>query len=152
MHRGRIARFSICGLILLSPLHAAAAPAADNPAVQIVRDLALVDAITWGVNPSTMAAYHTLGREKWLQTQLHPASDALPATVQTQIEALPVSQKSCSSNKAPRSPASSNRVPLSASSFLTASARSVAGFGAAPDVMVTGLIRRFPTGPVRTVA
>lgn len=94
MHRGRIARFSICGLILLSPLHAAAAPAADNPAAQIVRDLALVDAITWGVNPSTMAAYHTLGREKWLQTQLHPASDALPAAVQAQIEALPVSQKS----------------------------------------------------------
>jgi uncharacterized protein (DUF1800 family) len=59
------------------------------------RDLALVDTITWGANQSTMTAFLSLGREKWLQSQLHPpAEERLPKAAQQQIDALPVSRKS----------------------------------------------------------
>jgi uncharacterized protein (DUF1800 family) len=57
------------------------------------RDLALVDTITWGANQSTMTGFQALGREKWLQSQLHPpAGDRLPQAAQQQIDALPVSR------------------------------------------------------------
>ncbi len=43
-------------------------------------DLALVDAITWGANQSSMSAFRSLGRDHWVQSQLHPpAQDRLPA-------------------------------------------------------------------------
>jgi uncharacterized protein (DUF1800 family) len=58
-------------------------------------DLALVDTITWGANPSTMTALQSMGREQWLQSQLHPPpADRLPAAAQQQIDALPASRKS----------------------------------------------------------
>jgi uncharacterized protein (DUF1800 family) len=59
------------------------------------RDLALVDTITWGANQSTMTAFLSLGRERWLQSQLHPApAEPLPKAAQQQIDALAVSKKS----------------------------------------------------------
>jgi uncharacterized protein (DUF1800 family) len=59
------------------------------------RDLALVDTITWGANQSTMTAFLSLGRERWLQSQLHPAPvEPLPKAAQQQIDALAVSKKS----------------------------------------------------------
>jgi uncharacterized protein (DUF1800 family) len=58
-------------------------------------DLALVDALTWGANPSTMAAFAALGRERWLQSQLHPPSDEhLPKAAQQAIDALPAGRRS----------------------------------------------------------
>ena len=58
-------------------------------------DIALVDAITWGVNPSTMAEFQSLGRDRWLRSQLHPApGDRLPKAAQQQIDALAVSRRS----------------------------------------------------------
>jgi len=59
------------------------------------QDIALVDTVTWGANPSTVAAFTALGRERWLQSQLHPlAADALPKPAKQQIDALPVSRRS----------------------------------------------------------
>jgi uncharacterized protein (DUF1800 family) len=63
-----------------------AAQAADfNPS-----DLALLDRLTWGVNASSAEHLHAVGTERWLQEQLHPASNmALPEAAKTQIEAMP---------------------------------------------------------------
>ncbi|QND54797.1 DUF1800 domain-containing protein (plasmid) [Phyllobacterium sp. 628] len=94
MRRVRTAAFSISGLVLAGFVSAGTAHAEDAGSSQTVRDLALVDSVSWGVNPSTMAVFHTLGREKWLQMQLHPTSNMLPKAVQAQIDGMPVSQKS----------------------------------------------------------
>jgi uncharacterized protein (DUF1800 family) len=59
------------------------------------RDAAFVDALTWGVNPSSMAAFRAAGRERWLQAQLHPpAEQRLPKPVVQQINALMVTHRS----------------------------------------------------------
>src|ERR1700677_1735337 len=58
-------------------------------------DLALVDTITWGTNQSTMTAFLSLGRDRWLQSQLHaPPEERLPKVAQQQIDALIVSKRS----------------------------------------------------------
>ncbi|NVO17965.1 MAG: DUF1800 domain-containing protein [Rhodoplanes sp.] len=60
-----------------------------------LRDVALVDALTFGVDGTTLAALQTQGREAWLQAQLHPpAGDRLPEAAQRQLDALPARQKS----------------------------------------------------------
>ncbi|WP_341990679.1 DUF1800 domain-containing protein [Azorhizobium sp. AG788] len=71
-----------------SPARSASASAPVAP--QELRDVLLVDALTWGANASTMAAFRTLGREAWLQGQLHPKADLLPEAAQKQIDALPI--------------------------------------------------------------
>jgi uncharacterized protein (DUF1800 family) len=82
-------------ILLCSGVAATVLPSARAVASPAPNDLALVDAITWGANPSTMAAFVSLGRERWLHAQLHPAPDArLPQAVQQQIDALPVARKS----------------------------------------------------------
>src|ERR1700720_3335456 len=68
------------------------APAGPPPAP---RDIALVDTITWGANQSTITAFRSVGQERWLQSQLHPApGDHLPKAAQQQIDALAVSKRS----------------------------------------------------------
>ncbi len=53
-------------------------------------DMALLDRLTWGINGSSAAHLQAVGVERWLFEQLHPApNDALPASAQTQIEAMP---------------------------------------------------------------
>jgi uncharacterized protein (DUF1800 family) len=70
-------------------LHAAAAPAVTQ------QDLAFVDAVTWGANPSTIAEFLRLGREQWLHAQLHPGpGEKLPEAAQQQIDALAVNKRS----------------------------------------------------------
>lgn len=64
-------------LLAASPL-AAAPPALD--------DAAFLDALTWGVSPSSFAELRAKGRETWLKEQLHPAGDPrLPAEVQAAL-------------------------------------------------------------------
>jgi uncharacterized protein (DUF1800 family) len=54
-------------------------------------DVAFIDRVTWGANESTAVEFVALGREKWLERQLHPApKDRLPAAAQDQINALPI--------------------------------------------------------------
>jgi len=65
-----------------------------NPA-PTARDIALIDAVTWGVSGSTVKAFQAMGAEAWLQAQLRPSADSrLPETAQTQINALPSAKKS----------------------------------------------------------
>jgi uncharacterized protein (DUF1800 family) len=75
----------------------ALAGSAVRPALAVTQpqhDLALVDAITWGANQSSMSAFRSLGRDHWLQSQLHPpAQDRLPAAAQDQINALVVARR-----------------------------------------------------------
>jgi uncharacterized protein (DUF1800 family) len=85
-------RLSARGIILavavgvVPSIFGRAAQAADfNPS-----DLALLDRLTWGVNASSAEHLHAVGTERWLQEQLHPASNmALPEAAKTQIEAMP---------------------------------------------------------------
>jgi uncharacterized protein (DUF1800 family) len=47
--------------------------------------------VTWGANESTAAEFVALGRDKWLDRQLHPGPrDRLPAAAQDQVNALPI--------------------------------------------------------------
>jgi uncharacterized protein (DUF1800 family) len=88
--RGLIARLICLAVPELSSVTSGPAAAAPLPTP---RDVALVDTVTWGANQSTMTAFLSLGREKWLQAQLHPpADDRLPQPAQKQIDALPVSR------------------------------------------------------------
>jgi uncharacterized protein (DUF1800 family) len=55
-----------------------------------LRDMVLLDRLTWGINAASAAHLQTVGTERWLQEQLHPAANtALPAAARTQIEAMP---------------------------------------------------------------
>ncbi|QEI06703.1 DUF1800 domain-containing protein [Pigmentiphaga aceris] len=54
---------------------------------------AWVDRISWGANPSTLASATRMGRTAWLNEQLHPTDTALPASVQAQIDAMPISRE-----------------------------------------------------------
>jgi uncharacterized protein (DUF1800 family) len=73
-------------LVLVTAIFSSAVTAAElSP-----RELMLLDRLTWGVNASSAAHLQTVGVERWLQEQLHPASTgALPDAVRTQIEAMP---------------------------------------------------------------
>ena len=55
-------------------------------------DWALLNRVTWGANASAAADLQALGERRWLDQQLHPSvQDRLPAQVQQQIDALPIS-------------------------------------------------------------
>jgi uncharacterized protein (DUF1800 family) len=57
-------------------------------------DLALIDRMTWGVNTSVAGQYLALGRDRWLDDQLHPPpKDRLPAAAQAMINAMPIATK-----------------------------------------------------------
>ncbi|MDB5594681.1 MAG: hypothetical protein JWM36_1642 [Hyphomicrobiales bacterium] len=87
MFRQTLMFFALCGL----PTLATPSDASDLPRANI----ALVDTITWGMNASTLAAFNVLGREKWLQSQLHPAQGSrLPDAVQTRVDALASTKRS----------------------------------------------------------
>src|SRR5215470_20024650 len=54
-------------------------------------DLSLIDRVTWGANESTAAEFAALGRDRWLERQLHPGpKDRLPAAALAIINALPI--------------------------------------------------------------
>jgi uncharacterized protein (DUF1800 family) len=77
---------ALCAL-LGAPLGAAAA-APEH-------DLAMVNRLTWGASGSSVADFQRLGFDRWVRAQLHPsASDALPPTVQAEIDALPITHQS----------------------------------------------------------
>ena len=84
-----ISLFCTAGLsLMIQACAAAAAPASTH-------DLALVNRLTWGETPSAVAEIDSLGADRWLDRQLHPAAgDALPLAVQAQIDNLTVSRSS----------------------------------------------------------
>jgi uncharacterized protein (DUF1800 family) len=54
---------------------------------------ALLNRITWGVNAADWRALQRQGQEAWLQAQLHPRDDGLPAPVQGRIAAMRISRE-----------------------------------------------------------
>ena len=64
------------------------------PPTVALADAALVDALTWGVNTTTMARFRAMGREPWLRAQLHPPpGDHLPPEARRQVAAIEASRK-----------------------------------------------------------
>jgi uncharacterized protein (DUF1800 family) len=76
------------------PQPAAPPPPAARPAPVIMlspTDLAFIDRVTWGANESTTAEFVALGRDRWLERQLHPSpKDRLPGAAQAIINGLPI--------------------------------------------------------------
>jgi uncharacterized protein (DUF1800 family) len=57
-------------------------------------DLALIGRMTWGVNSSVAAQFLAVGRDRWLDDQLHPPpKDRLPAAAQAMVNAMPIATK-----------------------------------------------------------
>ncbi len=74
----------LCIVLILTTTSVAARAGELGP-----NDLALLDRLTWGVNASSAEHLRTVGSERWLQEQLHPAANAaLPQAVVAQIEAM----------------------------------------------------------------
>lgn len=85
-HRGRIGILPGCAaLAVVTGILGASADAAELAP----HDMILLDRLTWGINASSAAHLQTVGTERWLTEQLHPASNiALPDGVRSQIEAM----------------------------------------------------------------
>ena len=94
--RSRVmALITVSGAVLIASVVVPLAQQTDHISPQLARDSALIAAVTWGVTPSSVAAFHAAGREKWLQSQLHPpAAIRLPEAAQRQIDALPLIHES----------------------------------------------------------
>src|SRR6201996_977319 len=75
----------LIGATGIAPSHAAEL----SPHELSQHDMALLDRLSWGINASSAAHMQAIGAERWLAEQLHPASSALPASAQAQIEAMP---------------------------------------------------------------
>lgn len=71
-----------------------AAPPAPRAAHSVTADALWLDRLTWGATPGELAQLRAMGREAWLDAQLHPqGSAALPDLAQAQIQALGLSQQ-----------------------------------------------------------
>src|SRR5215831_9198098 len=70
-------------------------PAHPTPGLTLSpADLAFIDRVTWGANESTAAEFLALGRDRWLERQLHPGpQDRLPAAARAIINALPIAAR-----------------------------------------------------------
>ena len=79
---------------LLSAVAAIAMPACTaRAAAASLSDFALLNQVTWGATESADARLRAMGRDHWLDWQLHPAGDdRLPPEAQAQVDAQPVSQ------------------------------------------------------------
>ncbi|MGP8120458.1 MAG: DUF1800 domain-containing protein [Xanthobacteraceae bacterium] len=77
---------AICAVAVIGLTAVAPARAGDlSP-----RDLVLLDRLTWGANAASVAHMQSLGTERWLQEQLHPAPvEPLPDAAKAAIEAMP---------------------------------------------------------------
>ena len=52
-----------------------------------------LDRVTWGANDSAVRELRAVGMDRYLERQLHPRGDALPASVQSAVAGLSVSQQ-----------------------------------------------------------
>ena len=72
----------------------AAAPLAVAAPAPTSTELALVNRVTWGVDPAEAADIARLGSDRWLEHELRPSSaDRMPPQVQTRIDALPLTRQ-----------------------------------------------------------
>ena len=95
--RSRATRtWALAGALLVAVI---ATPTFAEPQKSAAQDAAFVDALTWGVTPSSMEAMRAQGRDRWLKEQLHPgangASDIhcpMPCTGSDRRAARPLSR------------------------------------------------------------
>ena len=81
------------GLILSIVAMLATLPAVAALPQPNAYNLALVNRVTWGVNPADAFMIARIGPDRWLDRELKPSpSDRLPGQVQAKIDSLPVSQ------------------------------------------------------------
>jgi uncharacterized protein (DUF1800 family) len=89
----RLARPTLAVSLVALGLALCAAPALAQARLTPA-ELALLNRVTWGASESSAAQLRALGAERWLDRQLHPLpGDHLPAAVQAQIDALPISHR-----------------------------------------------------------
>ncbi len=69
-----------------------APPDARTPAVVSSEDILLLDRITWGANSASARALSAVGRESYLERQLHPIG-ALPPEIQARIDRMAISRQ-----------------------------------------------------------
>jgi uncharacterized protein (DUF1800 family) len=69
------------------------APKTVAPAVGAQHAAALLDRVTWGVTPAAYAEMRSLGGRRYLDAQLHPGPDRLPAEIEAQIAAMTISRR-----------------------------------------------------------
>ena len=62
-----------------------ALPAAARDVPLSKEDVAWLDRVTFGVDSATVARYRELGRRRFLDEQLHPKGDGLPADVRAAV-------------------------------------------------------------------
>lgn len=91
LHAGLLAGFLALVLSAADGSARAAAPAAGPdapaPAALSVDDAALVDALSFGITPDALARMRAMGREAWLEAQLHPPPGLrLPPEAQAALE------------------------------------------------------------------
>ncbi|MEO8280058.1 MAG: DUF1800 family protein, partial [Ideonella sp.] len=86
------------GMFLLGPGLLSGCASVLSPSRSVgaeATDLAQLNRITWGVDSASVREWNRLSRRDYLAAQLHPSAPArLPSTVQAQIEALTLKQKS----------------------------------------------------------
>ena len=92
--RFRYAATAIAAGILATGWGGASSAAPAPPGLSRA-DLRWLDRVTFGLDSATVAAYQRLGREKFLDLQLHPADD--PVALKSEIAALPLTQESAES-------------------------------------------------------
>lgn len=77
--------FAVAFLLALVALPAAARDDAVSN-----EDVAWLDRVTFGADSATLARFRELGKRRFLDEQLHPKQDALPAEVSAQIDGFDV--------------------------------------------------------------
>jgi uncharacterized protein (DUF1800 family) len=94
-HYRRVFAIALAAVVL----HGCATMAPATPAVTVSQDnghsaAQWVDRITWGADTASVAEFRRQGRDRYLDTQLHPGPTVLPPDVAAQIGALKVGQQS----------------------------------------------------------
>jgi uncharacterized protein (DUF1800 family) len=82
---------SFIGALVSATSVLAAAPLLAAPPAPTSAELALVNRVTWGVDPAETADIARLGSDRWLEHELRPSSaDRMPPLVEAHIGALPL--------------------------------------------------------------
>ena len=94
-HRVHATRLAVSAAALLASLFVALMTAGARAGELTPQETALIDRLTWGVSGSSAARLQAIGKDRWLDEQLHAQGRAaLPKAAQDQIDAMHDLQKS----------------------------------------------------------
>jgi uncharacterized protein (DUF1800 family) len=82
----------VCSIVLAGLVGLPAAPKPGGPAPLTRGDLRWLARVTFGIDTATVARYRAIGREKFLDEQLHPSATD-PPNLAAAIAAIPVTQQ-----------------------------------------------------------